>query len=133
VKKTFFFWVVFLWCSVFVHANELRPDGLIFSDYPGSTVLVIDKSACRLMVYKFQESWKMHRVFPCTTGKVNGDKFREGDLKTPIGIYWLNQAWAGWELAQYYGNILIGLCALVVPLVVAMGALVALARSSSSS
>jgi len=104
VKKTFFFWVVFLWCSVFVHANELRPDGLIFSDYPGSTVLVIDKSACRLMVYKFQESWKMHRVFPCTTGKVNGDKFREGDLKTPIGIYWLNQAWAGWELAQYYGN-----------------------------
>ncbi len=104
MKKTFFFWVVFLWCSVFVHANELRPDGLIFSDYPGSTVLVIDKSACRLMVYKFQESWKMHRVFPCTTGKVNGDKFREGDLKTPIGIYWLNQAWAGWELAQYYGN-----------------------------
>ena len=36
----------------------MRPDGLIFSDYPGSTVLVIDKSACRLMVYKFQESWK---------------------------------------------------------------------------
>tara|TARA_B100000676_G_scaffold304803_1_gene357741 strand:+ start:780 stop:1571 length:792 start_codon:yes stop_codon:yes gene_type:complete len=46
----------------------------------------------------------MHQVFPCTSGKVNGDKFREGDLKTPIGIYWLNQAWAGWELAQYYGN-----------------------------
>ena len=46
----------------------------------------------------------MHQVFPCTSGKVNGDKFREGDLKTPIGIYWLNQAWAGWELAQYYGS-----------------------------
>ena len=46
----------------------------------------------------------MHQVFPCTTGKVYGDKFREGDLKTPIGIYRLNQAWAGWELAQYYGN-----------------------------
>ncbi len=46
----------------------------------------------------------MHQVFPCTTGKVDGDKFREGDLKTPIGIYWLNQAWAGWELAEYFGN-----------------------------
>ena len=87
-----------------VYAGELRPSGLIFNDYPGSTVIVIDKSMCRLMIYKFQESWKMHHVFPCTSGKVNGDKFREGDLKTPIGIYWLNQAWAGWELAQYYGN-----------------------------
>tara|TARA_Y100001970_G_scaffold283567_1_gene399001 strand:+ start:2235 stop:3026 length:792 start_codon:yes stop_codon:yes gene_type:complete len=46
----------------------------------------------------------MHQVFPCTSGKVDGDKFKEGDLKTPIGIYWLNQAWAGWELAQYYGS-----------------------------
>ena len=91
--------------SIFsLQAGELRPSGLIFNDYPGSTVVVIDKSACRLMVYKFQESWKMNQVFPCTTGKVDGDKFHEGDFKTPIGIYWLNQAWAGWELAQYYGN-----------------------------
>ena len=82
------------------NASELLPSGLIFNDYPGSTVLVIDKSICRLMIYKFKNSWKMHQVFPCTSGKVNGDKFREGDLKTPIGIYWLNQAWAGWELAQ---------------------------------
>jgi murein L,D-transpeptidase YafK len=102
-KITFFIAVYFF--SIFsLYAGELRPSGLIFNDYPGSAVVVIDKSACRLMVYKFQESWKMHQVFPCTTGKVYGDKFREGDLKTPIGIYRLNQAWAGWELAQYYGN-----------------------------
>jgi len=103
-EKILFFLAV-LYLSVFsLHAGELRPSGLVFNDYPGSTVVVIDKSACRLMVYQFQESWKMQQVFPCTTGKVFGDKFREGDLKTPIGIYRLNQAWAGWELAQYYGN-----------------------------
>ncbi|MED5403188.1 MAG: L,D-transpeptidase family protein [SAR324 cluster bacterium] len=102
-KLLIFLAVLFL--SIFtLHAGELRPSGLIFNDYHGSTVVVVDKSACRLMVYKFQESWKMDQVFPCTTGKVEGDKFREGDFKTPIGIYWLNQAWAGWELAQYYGN-----------------------------
>jgi len=95
----------FIFFEIFsLQANELRPSGLIFNDYPGSTVIVIDKSMCQLMVYKFQESWEMHQVFPCTSGKVNGDKYREGDLKTPIGIYWVNQAWAGWELAQYYGS-----------------------------
>tara|TARA_Y100001949_G_scaffold79297_1_gene67090 strand:- start:372 stop:1337 length:966 start_codon:yes stop_codon:yes gene_type:complete len=104
MKNLFFLLIFLLLSSISVHGNELRPEGLIFNDYPESTVIVVDKSACRLMVYKFQNSWKMHKVFPCTTGKVNGDKFREGDLKTPIGIYWLNQAWAGWELAQYYGN-----------------------------
>ncbi len=86
------------------YASDLRPSGLIFNDYPGSTVIVIDKSVCRLMVYKFQKSWQMDKVFPCTTGKADGDKFHEGDFKTPTGIYWLNQAWAGWELAHYYGN-----------------------------
>jgi len=97
--------LLFIFFEIFsLQADELRPSGLIFNDYPNSTVVVIDKSMCQLMVYKFQESWKMHQVFPCTSGKVNGDKFREGDLKTPIGIYWLNQAWAGWELAQYYGS-----------------------------
>ena len=97
MKNLFFLLIFLLLSSISVHGNELRPEGLIFNDYPESTVIVVDKSACRLMVYKFQNYWKMHNVFPCTTGKVNGDKFREGDLKTPIGIYWLNQAWAGWE------------------------------------
>ena len=90
-KLLFFLAVLFL--SMFtLHAGELRPSGLIFNDYHGSTVVVVDKSTCRLMVYKFRESWEMEQVFPCTTGKVEGDKFREGDFKTPIGIYWLNQA-----------------------------------------
>ncbi len=85
-KLLIFLAVLFL--SIFsLHAGELRPSGLIFNDYHGSTVVVVDKSACRLMVYKFQESWKMDQVFPCTTGKVEGDKFREGDFKTPSEIY----------------------------------------------
>ena len=103
-KVVFSLLVLFYFQFSSKYASELSPSGLIFNDYPGSTVLVIDKSICRLMIYKFKDSWQMHKVFPCTSGKVNGDKFREGDLKTPIGIYWLNQAWAGWELAQYYGN-----------------------------
>ena len=103
-RNTLLFLAILFLSIYSLQAVELRPSGLIFNDYPGSTVVVIDKSVCRLMVYKFQESWKMDQVFPCTTGKVDGDKFHEGDFKTPIGIYWLNQAWAGWELAQYYGN-----------------------------
>ena len=44
------------------NASELLPSGLIFNDYPGSTVLVIDKSICRLMIYKFKNSWKFETI-----------------------------------------------------------------------
>ena len=103
-QRILLFLVILFLSNFSINADTLRPSGLIFNDYHGSTVIVIDKSVCRLMVYKFHESWEMDKVFPCTTGKVDGDKFHEGDFKTPTGIYWLNQAWAGWELAQYYGN-----------------------------
>jgi len=41
-------------------------------------------------------------------------------------------SWAIGQLAEYYGNVHIGLCALVIPLAAAMFALIALARSATS-
>lgn len=85
-------------------ADELLPSSLIFFDYPGSTVIIIDKSVCRLMVYRYQEKWEMEQSMPCTSGKIAGDKLREGDRKTPNGVYWLYKSWSGLELKEYYGE-----------------------------
>ncbi len=85
-------------------ADTLLPSSLIFYDYPGSSVIVVDKSVCRLMVYRFQEEWELKQSFPCTTGKREGDKLRAGDMRTPNGVYWLFKSWSGLELAEYYGK-----------------------------
>ena len=56
------------------------------------------------MVYQFQDEWELKQSFSCTTGKKTGDKLREGDLKTPNGVYWLFKSWSGLELAEYFGK-----------------------------
>ena len=84
-------------------ANE-RPESLIYYDTPGATALVVSKSECFINVFKFQQKWELIQKFECTTGKKNGDKVREGDLKTPTGIYKLSDTWSGQELVQQYGS-----------------------------
>ena len=98
--KSFLLIFLFLFHLSSVKADELLPSSMIFFDYPGSTVLVVDKSYCRLMVYQFQDEWELKQSFSCTTGKKTGDKLREGDLKTPNGVYWLFKSWSGLELAE---------------------------------
>ena len=102
--KSFLLIFLFLFHLSSVKADELLPSSMIFFDYPGSTVLVVDKSYCRLMVYQFQDEWELKQSFSCTTGKKTGDKLREGDLKTPNGVYWLFKSWSGLELAEYFGK-----------------------------
>ena len=102
--KRYFFITLFIFNLSSLQADELVPSSLIFFDYPGSTVLIVDKSYCRLLVYQFQNEWDLIKSYPCTTGKKSGDKLREGDLKTPNGVYWLFKSWSGLELAEYFGK-----------------------------
>ena len=85
-------------------ADTLLPSSLIFYDYPGSSVIVVDKSVCRLMVYRFQEEWELKQSFPCTTGKREGDKVRAGDMRTPNGVYWLFNPGRGLNLLNITAN-----------------------------
>ena len=54
------------------------------------------------MVYQFQDEWELKQSFSCTTGKKTGDKLREGDLKTPNGVYWLFKSGPVW--CEYFGK-----------------------------
>lgn len=81
----------------------LRPSSLIFYDYPGATVVVVEKSGCELRVYRYGTKWENVAQYPCTAGQISGDKLQEGDLRTPTGVFWTVQEWTGTELVETYG------------------------------
>ncbi len=54
-----------------------------------SNILTCNKNKSRLCMYKKNknETYQLHKQYNAFTGKNKGEKHREGDLKTPIGIY----------------------------------------------
>ncbi|OHE03509.1 MAG: hypothetical protein A2329_01480 [Sulfurimonas sp. RIFOXYB2_FULL_37_5] len=56
-----------------------------------SNVLACDKTKSKLELYSLDKNkgFKHKKTYDAFTGKMKGDKVKEGDLKTPIGIYQL--------------------------------------------
>lgn len=52
-------------------------------------ILTCDKNSSTLTLYSQDEnsSFKLRKEYSAYTGKLKGDKSKEGDLRTPIGIY----------------------------------------------
>lgn len=88
--------------SINVWASS-QPAAVIHYQKPEATVVIVDKSECSVNVYKFNRKWENIHKVGCDVGKVQGDKFKEGDLKTPIGFYQLTNAWTGETLRRQYG------------------------------
>ena len=84
-------------------ASQL-PAALIYYERPGATVFIVDKSGCAIHVFQYQGHWNKVREFACTTGKLNGEKDREGDLKTPTGLYQMSKVWTGEQLFRRHGS-----------------------------
>ncbi|WP_462325642.1 L,D-transpeptidase family protein [Desulfoplanes sp.] len=63
-------------------SHPFGPDSLFAVDKSTQTLFYFSKN-------KDSKQLALVRTIPCTTGKVRGDKFREGDLKTPEGIYFI--------------------------------------------
>jgi murein L,D-transpeptidase YafK len=71
-----------------------------------SSFLICDKNNSTLTIYKQDENntYVEKKVYDAFTGKANGDKQREGDLKTPIGIYQIsNRLSKETKLDPFYG------------------------------
>lgn len=68
-----------------------------------SNILTCDKSDSKLTLYikDNNESYRLQREYNAYTGKIEGDKLREGDLKTPVGIYDLTKKIS--KLDSFYG------------------------------
>jgi murein L,D-transpeptidase YafK len=78
---------------------------LHLSPSPGSYVLLVSKIDSRLDVYYRGESGpiKLVKSFKATTGINGGDKQREGDQRTPEGIYYFVRIREADELLDEYG------------------------------
>ncbi len=68
-------------------------------------VLLVEKSTHSLHLYQNQNGLpKLVRTFKIASGKNRGDKLREGDRKTPEGIYSLNEFFSKQSLLQRHGE-----------------------------
>jgi murein L,D-transpeptidase YafK len=81
-----------------VYLLEMSSDG---HDY----ALLVDKQEQELYLYRGSEDGpRLHKRFRCTTGRNNnGTKLREGDLKTPNGVYFFRGILEDDQLPSKYG------------------------------
>lgn len=68
-------------------------------------VLVVDAKRSRLYVYEHQRGQlKLSTDYYISQGKYGINKLREGDQKTPIGVYYITQRVPGAKLPDFYGS-----------------------------
>ena len=56
-------------------------------ELPNHRLVVVDKSLQRLMVFQYLGEFILEQEYPCATGQNPGSKLKEGDERTPVGIY----------------------------------------------
>ena len=66
-------------------------------------VILVDKSLQRLFLYQYDGAGgsKLIRSFACSTGRVEGDKVKEGDRRTPEGIYFFTKVYIDRKLTIF--------------------------------
>jgi len=82
------------------------PRALIHMDSSVGSAILVDKSAHRLYLYRWNEhSSRPHLVrnFYVSTGKLEGNKQIRGDLKTPEGVYFITRHIPDEQLPEKYG------------------------------
>jgi len=69
-------------------------------------VFLVEKMSQYLFVFKGK---RLEEIYPVTTGKNIGDKEREGDGKTPEGLYYFTKFIPPEQLSEIYGGIAVAL------------------------
>ncbi len=70
-----------------------------------SRFLAIDKNAQTFFLFEQKSPLRAAYTFPCATGRIRGDKFVEGDLKTPEGVYFVTSRLDGGIDHGLYGDL----------------------------
>lgn len=81
-------------------AETMIPDCLLSYRFgPEQFIIIVEKSTQRLFVYSNHKPDPIEH-FTITTGKNNGQKLEEGDMKTPEGLYFFRRVLSGEELPK---------------------------------
>ncbi|MDA8791973.1 L,D-transpeptidase family protein [Bacteriovoracaceae bacterium] len=69
-------------------------------------VLIVEKDIHKISIFENVDgNPRLVKTFPIATGKKTGDKFEQGDYKTPEGIYNLTDFYSNDYLAKKYGKV----------------------------
>ncbi len=85
--------------------QKLVPASLLYwpeedSDY----AILVDKSAQKVFLYRWDNLFAPVKVFNASTGENNGPKSTKNDKKTPEGVYFFTDCYKKNELAPRYGT-----------------------------
>lgn len=84
---------------------DLIPKAVLQVGPDQKTVLLVDTKNSRLYVYSADDGvLKLQTDYYISQGKLGVNKFREGDQKTPIGVYYVNGRIPGPKLPDFYGT-----------------------------
>ncbi|MCP5103345.1 MAG: L,D-transpeptidase family protein [bacterium] len=96
----FLFAVLLSIAPLTANAQARIPDCLLSYKFgPEQHIIIVEKSTQTLSVYSNYQPEPVE-TFTITTGKKNGRKLREGDLKTPEGIYYFRRILSGDQLPK---------------------------------
>ena len=85
-----------------VRKRFAQPPPVIVENPEGKYIFLVEKMSQYLLVYKGK---KLEALYPVTTGKDWEDKWREGDKRTPEGIYYFTKFIPPERLPKMYGGI----------------------------
>ena len=86
------------------------PEVLIEAAPDRTKIVVADTEHSRLYLFhRSDEGWTMQGDWYASTGRGGSAKRREGDLKTPLGVYFVTMWVAGRYLSDFYGAGALGL------------------------
>ncbi len=84
--------------------SDLMPRPVLQLRQDQKHVLVVDTKHSRLYVYENQSGQpKLINDYYMSQGKYGADKFKEGDKKTPLGIYYITDRLPSERLPEFYG------------------------------
>ena len=70
-----------------------------------TNVVLVDKSVKRLYIARLSNNgMEVIQEFPILTGRVDGNKIKQGDEKTPEGVYYVLSYSSGEDLVKRYGE-----------------------------
>lgn len=81
------------------------PRSLLKLDPRQGSVVVVDLTESRLYLYEQEQGEvRLARSYYVSIGKQGADKWREGDQKTPIGVYFVSDNLPTRKLGDFYGS-----------------------------
>jgi len=85
-------------------AGEWTAD-IVDMEWSPQRFVAVDKRAQSFALMTRQSPLKVLQAIPCATGQELGDKFKEGDLKTPEGVYFITRRKSTGLNYELYGDL----------------------------